>query len=64
MTSGCPFISISCSHTSFVQLALEGYYEGCEFFRVVPGLCVQTGDASNSGEGGDSIYDEGYFDDE
>jgi len=49
---------------NFVQLALEGYYEGCEFHRVVPGLCVQTGDASNSGEGGESIYDEGYFEDE
>lgn len=49
---------------NFVQLALEGYYDGCQFHRVVPGLCVQTGDASNSGEGGDSIYEEGYFEDE
>ncbi|KAK9894075.1 cyclophilin-like protein [Cystobasidium minutum MCA 4210] len=49
---------------NFIQLALEGYYDGCQFHRVVPGLCVQTGDASNSGEGGDSIYEEGYFEDE
>lgn len=49
---------------NFIQLALEGYYDGCQFHRVVPGLCVQTGDASNSGEGGDSVYEEGYFEDE
>lgn len=49
---------------NFVQLALEGYYEGCHFHRIVPGLCVQTGDASNTGEGGDSIYEEFYFEDE
>lgn len=49
---------------NFVQLALEGYYDGCQWHRIVPGLCVQTGDASNSGEGGDSIYDEGTFNDE
>lgn len=49
---------------NIVQLALEGYYEGCEFHRVVPGLCVQTGDATNTGEGGESIYEEFYFEDE
>ena len=49
---------------NFLQLAMEGYYEGCQFHRVVPGLCVQTGDASNTGEGGESIYEEFYFEDE
>lgn len=49
---------------NFVQLALEGYYDGCIFHRVVPGLCVQSGDASNSGHGGESIYDSEPFADE
>ncbi|WAR55315.1 hypothetical protein PtB15_6B54 [Puccinia triticina] len=49
---------------NFVQLCLEGYYEGLIFHRVVPGFIVQTGDPTGSGSGGESIYDEGTFKDE
>ncbi|POW11192.1 hypothetical protein PSTT_05432 [Puccinia striiformis] len=48
----------------FVQLCLEGFYEGLIFHRVVPGFIVQTGDPTGSGSGGECIYDEGTFNDE
>lgn len=41
---------------NFIQLALEGYYDGCLVNRLVPGFIVQTGDPTNTGEGGESIY--------
>lgn len=49
---------------NFVQLCLEGYYDGVIFHRIVPDFIVQTGDPSGTGTGGESIYDEGVFDDE
>ena len=36
---------------NFVQLALEGYFDGCTFHRVVKGFICQTGDPTNTGEG-------------
>eukprot|EP01043_Picozoa_sp_COSAG02_P024456 COSAG02_NODE_1336_length_13186_cov_3.900657_5_plen_500_part_00 len=48
---------------NFVQLCLEGYYDGCSFFRLIKDLFAQTGDPSNTGHGGDSIYG-GTFPDE
>ena len=41
---------------NFVQLCLEGYYDGTTFHRVVKDLCVQGGDPTGSGDGGESIY--------
>lgn len=35
---------------------MEGYYNGTEFHRVVPGFIVQGGDPTGTGEGGESIY--------
>ncbi|KAK4057631.1 Peptidyl-prolyl isomerase cwc27 [Microbotryomycetes sp. JL221] len=49
---------------NFIQLGLEGYYDGCIFHRVVPGFIAQTGDDTGTGQGGESIYDEGEFIDE
>ncbi|KAM0755514.1 cyclophilin-like protein [Meredithblackwellia eburnea MCA 4105] len=49
---------------NFVQLCLEGYYDGCIFHRVVPNFIAQTGDPSGTGSGGECIYDEGTFEDE
>eukprot|EP00727_Mastigamoeba_balamuthi_P008568 m51a1_g4333 putative peptidyl-prolyl cis-trans isomerase cwc27 homolog (537) ;mRNA; r:146118-147934 len=44
---------------NFVQHALEGYYDGTLFHRVVKGFVVQGGDPTGSGEGGESVYADG-----
>lgn len=41
---------------NFVQLCLEGYYNGTIFHRVVKGFIGQGGDPTGTGTGGDSIY--------
>ncbi|GIY73161.1 spliceosome-associated protein CWC27 homolog [Caerostris darwini] len=41
---------------NFVQLCLEGYYEGTSFHRLVKGFIVQGGDPLGDGTGGESIY--------
>lgn len=41
---------------NFVQLCLEGYYDGTIFHRVVRGFIAQGGDPTGTGEGGHSIY--------
>lgn len=41
---------------NFVQLCMEGYYNGSIFHRVIPGFIVQGGDPTGTGEGGESIY--------
>ncbi|KAJ7230376.1 cyclophilin-like protein [Mycena pura] len=47
---------------NFITLALEGYYDGVIFHRVVPGFLVQTGDKTGTGGGGESIYGEPFED--
>ena len=41
---------------NFVQLCMEGYYEGCIFHRIIKEFMIQTGDPTGTGRGGDSIY--------
>ncbi|EPS58643.1 hypothetical protein M569_16170 [Genlisea aurea] len=41
---------------NFVQLCLEGYYDGTVFHRVIKSFLVQGGDPTGTGEGGESIY--------
>lgn len=41
---------------NFVQLCLEGYYDGTIFHRVLKDFMIQGGDPTGTGEGGESIY--------
>ncbi|KAM7286859.1 spliceosome-associated protein CWC27 homolog [Ixodes scapularis] len=41
---------------NFVQLCLDGYYDGTIFIRVVKGFIAQGGDPKGTGKGGESIY--------
>ena len=36
---------------NFVELANAGFYDGQRFFRIVPGVLVQSGDPKNNGTG-------------
>lgn len=49
---------------NFLQLCLDGYYNGTIFHRLVPGFIIQGGDPTSTGAGGEAIYDGGLFDDE
>ncbi|ORZ41279.1 cyclophilin-like domain-containing protein, partial [Catenaria anguillulae PL171] len=39
---------------NLIQLALDGYYDGCIFHRLVPGFILQGGDPTGTGHGGES----------
>jgi peptidylprolyl isomerase len=36
-------------------LSAQGFYNGCEFFRVIAGFMAQTGDPTNTGTGGSNL---------
>ena len=46
---------------NFVSLANSGYYNGCKFFRIVPGVLIQSGDHRNNGTGGTDYVIQGEF---
>jgi peptidylprolyl isomerase len=39
------------------DLTGQGFYNGCQFFRVIAGFMAQTGDPSNTGTGGSPLPD-------
>ena len=41
---------------NFVQLCMEGYYDGCIFHRVIKDFMAQTGDPTGTGTGGESVF--------
>jgi len=47
---------------NFIQLCLEGYYDGTIFHRIVKGFCIQGGDPTGTGTGGESIYGQPFKD--
>ena len=47
---------------NFVQLCLEGYYDGVIWHRIIKDFMIQTGDPTGTGRGGDSIYGEPFKD--
>ncbi|KAG2011172.1 peptidyl-prolyl cis-trans isomerase [Coprinopsis cinerea AmutBmut pab1-1] len=47
---------------NFIALALEGYYDGVIFHRIVPGFLAQMGDRTGTGNGGESFYGEPFED--
>ena len=49
---------------NFLQLCLDGYYNGTLFHRLVPRFIVQGGDPTGTGSGGESSFDGEPFTDE
>lgn len=47
---------------NFIQLCMEGYYDKCFFFRIIKGFMIQTGDPTNTGSGGESIWGKEFQD--
>lgn len=47
---------------NFIQLCMEGYYDGLIFHRLVKGFIVQTGDPTGTGCGGESVYGQSFKD--
>jgi len=39
------------------KLTEQGFYDGCQFFRVIAGFMAQTGDRTNTGTQGSSLPD-------
>lgn len=65
-TAGAIPISLFAAQTpltcrNFLQLCLDGYYDGCLWHRVVPGFCVQSGDPGGTGAGGETVYEDRQF---
>ena len=46
---------------NFLQHCIDGYYDNTIFHRLVPGFILQGGDPTGTGNGGESIYDRGAF---
>ncbi|XP_031569109.1 spliceosome-associated protein CWC27 homolog [Actinia tenebrosa] len=47
---------------NFIQLCLEHYYDDTIFHRIVKGFCIQGGDPTGTGFGGESVYGKRFKD--
>jgi cyclophilin family peptidyl-prolyl cis-trans isomerase len=43
------------SAARLTELTSQGFYDGCQFFRVIAGFMAQTGDRTNTGTQGSSL---------
>lgn len=61
----CVFYYDVAPHTveNFLTLSKEGFYDGLSFFRVVPGMLIQSGDPLANGTGGPGYMIESEFND-
>lgn len=60
-------IEVFCEETpkaaeNFLALCASDYYNGCVFIRNIKGFIVQTGDPTNTGKAGKSIWGEKFED--
>lgn len=46
---------------NFTELANKGFYDGQTFFKIIPGVLIQSGDPKNNGTGGAGYYIQGEF---
>jgi peptidyl-prolyl cis-trans isomerase B (cyclophilin B) len=61
MTSVFYYDAAPNSVENFIKLSSEGFYDGLSFFRVVPGMLIQTGDSRGDGTGGPGYHLEAEF---
>jgi peptidyl-prolyl cis-trans isomerase-like 3 len=66
-TAGDLKVELFCEKTpkaceNFLALCASNYYTNCIFHRNIKGFIVQTGDPTNSGKGGQSIWGEPFPD--
>lgn len=45
---------------NFVQLCEEGYFDGTLFHRLVRDFCLQGGDPTGTGSGGQSVFGKAF----
>ncbi|CAJ0938162.1 unnamed protein product, partial [Mesorhabditis belari] len=56
----CKETPLACRN--FIQLCMEGYYNGAPFHRLVKDFIIQGGDPTGTGQGGESIYEKPFKD--
>ena len=47
---------------NFLELSENGYYDGVRFHRLVHDFCLQGGDPTETGSGGESIFGKAFED--
>jgi len=58
----CTFVPVPKTAENFLALCASGYYDGCTFHRNIKGFMIQTGDPTNTGKGGQSIWGKPFSD--